>query len=147
RANPQNINLQAYRKIKDAKYPFTLPYHQPLDVIRTYGDNLKVSRYDALTAMNPTPNATAATAIGAESLRLCNEEYSMLTAVGFDGTADATQLYEYFGYTAAAQLDNLSAVREFMRRSGVPYTDLVELVKTQFLNPYRFTLDFLQDIF
>ena len=63
RANPQNFNLGAYRKLKDEKYPFTLPYHQPLDVIRTYSDHLKVSRYEAMKSMNPQPDAAATRAM------------------------------------------------------------------------------------
>ncbi|CRK38779.1 hypothetical protein BN1708_016660, partial [Verticillium longisporum] len=31
---PANVNYAAYCKLKDAVYPFTLPYHQPLDEIR-----------------------------------------------------------------------------------------------------------------
>lgn len=147
RANPQNFNLEAYRRTKDAKYPFTLPYHQPLDVIRTYSDHLKVSRYEALKAMNPQPNAATARAIAAESLRLSEEEHKVLTAKAFDGAADATPLYAYFGYNAAGQLENMSAVPEFLQRSGVGYTDLVELVKTQFVNPFQHALDFLEKIF
>ncbi|HKO62071.1 MAG TPA: Tc toxin subunit A, partial [Pyrinomonadaceae bacterium] len=147
RANPQNFDLEAYRKLKDAKYPFTLPYHQPLDVIRTYSEHLKVSRYEALKAINPQPNATATRAIEAESLALCQEEYQILTGQNFAGTPDATALHEYFGYTVAGQLEGLSAVREFLRRSGIAYTDLVQLVESLFINPFKGTLDFLQKLF
>jgi len=147
RANPQNFDLEAYRKLKDSKYPFTLPYHQPLDVIRTYSDHLKVSHYEALKAMNPQPDSATRRAIEAESLGISQEEYIILTGEAFDGTADTTQLYEYFGYTAAGQLENMSSVPEFLKRSGVAYTDLVELVKTLFINPYQGTLDFLEKIF
>ncbi len=144
RASPQNFNLDAYRKLKDAQYPFTLPYHQPLDVIRTYSGHLKVSRYEAMKAINPTPDPATARAIAAESLHLSQEEHKVLTGLAFDGTADTTALHEYFGYAAAADLEQMSQVREFLRRSGLAYTDLVELVKTQFINPYQSTLDFLE---
>lgn len=147
RANPQNFNLEAYRKLKDARYPFTLPFHQPLDVIRTFSEYLGVSRYEAMKAINPAPDATTKRAIEAESLALCQEEYKILTDRAFDGTPDPTPLHEYFGYTSATNLENLSAVREFLRRSGLAYTDLVELVKTSFINPFQGTLDFLQDLF
>ncbi|HKO95843.1 MAG TPA: neuraminidase-like domain-containing protein [Pyrinomonadaceae bacterium] len=144
RANPQNFDLEAYRTLKDSKYPFTLPYHQPLDVIRTFSDHLRVSRYEALKAVNPQPDAIATRAIEAESLALCEEEYQILTDEDFAGTADATPLHEYFGYTTAGQLESMSGVREFLRRSGIAYTDLVELVKTLFINPFQDRLDFLQ---
>ena len=144
RANPQNVNLEAYRTLKDATYPFTLPYHQPLDVIRTFSDQLGVSRYEAMKAVNPTPDATTARAIAAESLGLCQEEYAVLTGNNFDGSAAAVGLPQSFGYAAAADLEPLSGVPELLRRSGVKYIDLVELVKTRFLNPHAGTLTFLQ---
>ena len=147
RANPQNFNLAAYRKLKDTKYPFTLPYHQPLDVIRTYSDHLRVSRYEAMKAVNPQPGPTTTPAIEAESLALSQEEYRVLTGEDFAGGADATALHECFGYTSPGDLENLSAVREFLRRSGVEYIDLVELVKSLFVNPRQGTLDFLQKLF
>jgi hypothetical protein len=153
RANPQNFNIEAYRILsnnkegKKAVYPFTLPYHQPLDVIRTYSDHLKVSRYEVMKAMNPLPGPATTRAIEAESLGISQEEYTILTGEAFDGTADTIQLYEYFGYKTPGQLENMSQVREFLKRSGIAYIDLVELIKTQFINPYQGTLDFLQKIF
>jgi hypothetical protein len=158
RANPQNFNLEAYRRLKDTKYPFSLPYHQPLDVIRRYSDHLKVSRYEAMKAVNPLPDATTANAIAAESLRLSEEEYAILTGFEFDGitpdgtspaTPDGTSLEQYYGYSNVGDIEsqNLKAVREFLQRSGVAYTALVELVKTQFINPFQGTLEFLQRIF
>ncbi|MBI5909226.1 MAG: hypothetical protein HY848_04665, partial [Betaproteobacteria bacterium] len=146
RANPQNFSPDAYEKLKDAKYPFTLPYHQPLDAIRTYSDHLGVSRYEAMKAMNPQAAASTSRALEAEALTISQEEYLILTGEDFGGIAETAQLYEYFGYTTEAELENMSAVREFLKRSGVAYTDLVELVKTLFINPYQGTLDFLEDI-
>ena len=153
RANPQSFNIAAYRLLanrnpnRKAVYPFALPYHQPLDVIRTYSDHLKASRYQVMKSMNPNPNATAANAIAAESLRLSEEEYTVLTGVDFEGTADATPLHEYFGYAVSGDIEKMSEVQEFLHRSGVAYTDLVELVKTKFINPHRSTLDFLERLF
>jgi hypothetical protein len=148
RANPQNVDLEAYRNLKDAKYPALLPYHQPLDVIRTYSDHLGVSRYEAMVATTPEPDATSARAIASESLRLAQEEYLIVTAADFDGGApDATPVHEYYGYTAAADLEGASAVPELLRRLGIHYTELVELVKTRFVNPTQQTLDVLQEIF
>lgn len=146
RASPQNFDLEAYRKLKAAPYPFTLPYHQPLDVIRTYSGHLKVSRYEAMKAVNPDPSQTTARAIAAESSGLSPEEFSLLTGVAFDGAASATALHECYGYSSAADLEQMSGVREFLRRSGLAYTDLVELVKTQFINPYQGTLDLLEKL-
>ena len=156
RANPQHFNLEAYRTLKDAKYPFTLPYHQPLDVIRTYSDHLRVSRYEVMKAMNPQPDAATTRAIEAESLGISQEAYLILTGEAFDGTADTTPLHEYFGYSNAADFGNMQdetdadgnprGIRPLLERTGLAYTDLVELVKTRFINPHQGTLDYLEKI-
>ena len=143
RASPQNLNPDAYRVLKDGKYPFNLPYHQPLDVIRTYSNHLNASRYDVLKAMNPEPDAAAERAIAAESVGLSHEEYLIITQQAFDGSADGTALHEYFGYTSAADLDQMSDVREFLSRSGMAYADLVALIQSRFVNPHQATLVFL----
>ena len=147
RANPQHFDVEAYRTIVGAKYPFTLPYHQPLDVIRTYSDHLRVSRYEAMKAVNPAPAAAAARAIAAESLRLSQEDYVIVAGQAFDGTADATAVHVYFGLASANDLESLAAVPELLRRSGLKYVDLVELVKTRFVNSYQDTLDVLDRLF
>lgn len=147
RASPQHLNIEAYRKLKDAVYPFNLPYHQPLDVIRTYSENLKVKRQDVLKAINPQADAVTARAIEAESLGLSQEEYLILTGEAFDGSADATPLHAYFGCAALTDLEGLREVPTLLERSGLAYTDLVELVKTQFINPHQGTLDFLERVF
>ena len=147
RADPQNFNIEAYRKLKDAKYPFTLPYHQPLNVIRTYGEHLKTMRQDAMEAMQIDFSQASQRAIEAESLGLCQEEYTILAKEDFAGTADVTPIHQYFGYTAHAQLESMAEVREFLKRSGVEYTDLVDLVTTTFINPHQNVIDFLEEIF
>jgi hypothetical protein len=157
RANPQNFNLHAYRKLKDAKYPFTLPYHQPLDVIRTYSNHLNVSRHEAMKAMNPQPDAATTKAIEAELLGISQEEYIILTGKSFDGTTDSTPLYQYFGYSNDWDFYNMQketdadgnprGIRVLLERTGLAYTDLVELIKTQFINPYQVVLDYIKSIF
>ncbi len=157
RANPQNFIKRAYEILgntvadKPMVYPFTLPYHQPLDVIRTYSDHLKVSRYEAMKAMNPDPeiNTIAERAIGAESINLSQEEYAILTGEVFNiGTSiDAILSHVYYGYTdddAFAKMQeepdeegNSRGIRPLLERTGLAYTDLVELVKTLFINPHQ----------
>ncbi len=148
RANPQNSDLEAYLKLKDAVYPFTLPYHQPLDVIRTYSTHLKTGRHEVMTTMQTDFSQAAIRAIEAEALDLSEEEYTILTMKKFDDTNDTKALHAYFGYTHAVDLEQkMTAVPEFLKRSGLKYTELVELVKTRFINPFQAALDFLEDLF
>ena len=38
-------------------------------------------------------------------------------------------------------------IHEFLRRTGIKYTDLVELIKTKFINPHQDILEFLEALF
>ncbi len=146
RAAPQHSNPAAHRVLAEAVHPFTLPYHRPLDTIRTSGDQLGVSRHEAMRSMHPKPDSVTARAIATESLRASPKEYELLTGETFDGTTSGIGLHEAYGYATAADLENLSAVPELLRRTGVSYPELVELVETRFINPRRGTLERLQPL-
>jgi hypothetical protein len=151
RASPQNFEIEAYRKIKNSAYPFSLPYHQPLDVIRIYSDHLKTERYDVMKGLQKDISAPAIKAIESEALRISQEEYVVLTKEKFDTTADTRTLSDYYG--APASMERLAGfgvsdgIHEFLRRTGVKYTDLVELIKTKFINPHQDKFDFLEELF
>lgn len=152
RANPQYFELEAYRVLKEEVYPFSLPYYQPLDVIRTYGRHLKTARHEVMKVLQNDFSARSVLAIQAETLEIAEEEFIAMTGVSFDGLNDTKELHEYFGYNTAADLEKLAGTKEigiseFLRRSGLKYTELVELVRTQFINPHQQLLDFLETLF
>ncbi len=176
RANPQNFEPEAYRILKNAVYPFSLPFHQPLDVIRTYSDHLKIERYEIMKAMQKDLSPEAFKAIESEALRISEEEYRVLTLQNFNGGDDLDelntaepkpkrQLQQYYGFPYANPEDVLEldpvkvnmekvagigvkdGIHEFLRRAGVKYTDLVELVKTRFINPHQNILEYLEQLF
>lgn len=47
-AQPQNTEYEAYCILHKAVYPFTLPYHQPIDVSRVYLEHLETSRHELI---------------------------------------------------------------------------------------------------
>lgn len=143
RANAQNVVVQAYRTLSTAKYPFDLPYHQPLDAMRTYGDHLGVSRAEVMRALALSLDALAKRAMAAEALQISAEEFAILTGEAFDATAQTAPVHDYFGYATPAELEQMSGAREFLARSGLSYPELVELIKTRFINPHQGTLDFV----
>ncbi|MEO8407834.1 MAG: hypothetical protein ABI476_05335, partial [Oxalobacteraceae bacterium] len=188
-AIPQHINYEAYCILKSAVYPFTLPYHQPIDATRIFLNYLGTSRWELLdTFRTPTESCPGATltpaqllelknlhqevierAVDAEYLSMTQEEYIILTREAFwpklyfDLTQNKTystaeyeknigvrQVCEYYGYVASANgtcdADMLSTdettqvgltfvKKQFLRRTGIQYIDLVELLKTRFINP------------
>ena len=146
RANPQHTQKDAYLILsnnhpsKSANYPFNLPFHQPLSVIKTYSDFLNVSRYEVLQAVNPIPSDTDQRAISAEALGFSEEEYRLLVKKDFAGTDDNTELHQLYGYDSSIDLDDLikiGLVQKFMNKTQVSYLELIELVKTQFINPHQ----------
>lgn len=185
-AQPQHVNYQAYCILKDAVYPFTLPYHQPIDVIRIWLKYMGTSRYELLDTFR-TATETASGAVltpaqlqqlqalhatvldrsaDAEFLGITQEEHIILTREAFWPKAyfdlvlnkihtddeyrqkiGVKPVPEYYGYLgASAEADMLSideglktgltfVKNQFLPRTGIQYTDLVELLKTRFINP------------
>ncbi|UII33141.1 Tc toxin subunit A [Fulvivirga ulvae] len=194
-AQPQHTEYEAYCILHKAVYPFSLPYHQPIDVARVYLDYLETSRHELIDTFrsprkekaplvsdeeNAEEEAPVFTndekeeldklhtdyidrAVDAEFLGITQEEYVILTKEAFISkeywdkqckkvhTADeyltkigAKAVHEYYGYGTEAEMLNadeglkqgLTFVKDqFLRRTGIKYTDLVELLKTRCLNP------------
>ncbi len=182
-AQPQHINYDAYCTLKSAVYPFTLPYHQPIDAMRIFLKYLGTSRYELLDIYREaTINCSSLglaqagqqelqalhttildRAVDAEFLGLTQEEYIILTKEAFwpkryfeitqkqNFTEDdyhqhigVKQPYEYYGYSTEADMlstdetleKGLTFVKkQFLPRTGIQYVDLVELLKTRFINP------------
>ncbi len=183
-AQPQHTNYQAYCLLKNAVYPFTLPYHQPIDATRIFLDYLGTSRHELLdtfrTASETCENVvlkqdeqaqlqnlhieTQNRAVDAEFLGMTQEEYIILTKEAFwskryfditlkgkhikgksyEHNIRVKHVHEYYGYetkdemlhTDETEKLGLTFVKEqFLPRTGIEYVDLVELLKTQFINP------------
>lgn len=183
-AQPQHVNYQAYCILKNAVYPFTLPYHQPIDVARIWLPALGTSRYELLdtfrtaTETCPSANLTSAQqaqldtlhadvydrAVDAEFLGITQEEYIILTleafwekqyfelTTGHTYTDDeyrthigVKNVWQYYGYTDDTQMLDTDekgkhlgltfVAEQFLPRTGIHYTDLVDIVRTRFINP------------
>jgi hypothetical protein len=188
-AQPQHINYEAYCILKSAVYPFTLPYHQPIDAIRIFLNYLKTSRREVLETYRAAhepgiaalANLTAADkvelqglheqtldrAVDAEVLGMTQEEYIILAREAFWAKRyfDITQkpavisdqnyrdnigvrpVHQYYGYgteadmlstdedPVAGQLGLTFVKKQFLQRTGIQYVDLVDILKTRFINP------------
>ena len=182
-AEPQHVNFQAYCILKSAVYPFTLPYHQPIDAIRIFLKYLETSRYELLDVYRSTDEACIHSSLSpaeqeelkkihdqvldrgvdAEFLGMTQEEYIILTKEAFwpkryfditlkkDHSVDEYRhnigvkpVHEYYGYKTEADMLSTDETqklgltfvkKQFLPRTGIQYVDLVELLKTQFINP------------
>lgn len=193
-AQPQHTNYDAYCILKNAVYPFTLPYHQPIDAIRIFLKYLETSRYELMDTFRSsglsenkieglpedasTPalipdtdagelitlnNKALDKAIDAEYLEITREEFIILTKQAFwekryyelkckrgfteeeyRDKIGVKKVYEYYGYGDEADMLSIDETDpigltfvkdQFLKRTGLLYVDLIELLKTQFINP------------
>jgi len=182
-AQPQHINYQAYCILKDAVYPFTLPYHQPIDAARIFLKYLGTSRYELLDTFRTATEALSGVVLtptqqqelqalyarvldrsaDAEFLGITQEEHIILTREAFWPKAyfdftlrqvhsqdDYQQkigvrpVHEYYGYETEAHMLSINessklgltfVKKQFLPRTGIQYVDLVEMLKTRFINP------------
>ena len=182
-AQPQHINHQAYCILKDAVYPFTLPYHQPIDAARIFLKQLGTTRYELLDTFRPASDVVTGVALtpaeqhelqklhaivldrsaDAEFLGITQEEHIILTREAFwpkayfdltlrhtHSTAEYQEkigvrpVHEYYGYRTEPEMLSLDETvntgltfvkKQFLPRTGVQYVDLVELLRTRFINP------------
>lgn len=97
-AEPQHTEYQAYCILKDEVYPFTLPYHQPIDAKRIYLKHLDTSRHELIKTFRKDNSSDDAEltrlkdevldrAADAEFLGMTMEEYVILTKECFESKA------------------------------------------------------------
>jgi hypothetical protein len=144
-ANPQHTNDNAYTALAGAVYPATLPFNQPVTVSRAYLANLGTSRYEIINTFQKTPDGLVARGTAAEYLGISREEYQVISGADFDpnGQVPVRAPCEFYGYPAntpsapapGSWEADLAHVPQFLARTGIAYTDLVQLVTTLFLNP------------
>ncbi|MES2520777.1 MAG: neuraminidase-like domain-containing protein [Bacteroidota bacterium] len=125
RADAQNTREEAYNELQlaGALYPFNLPYHRPLDQIRSYLPQLKTSRLELLDIFGN--ESTKELAMIKEYFGMSDIEYSIII------DQDFSNITKYFGTTVA----DLGTVKTFLDKTKIHFTDLLELVSTKFLNP------------
>lgn len=182
-AQPQHVNYQAYCILKNAVYPFTLPYNQPINVARVWLAALGTSRYELLDTFRTATETCAGAkltsveqaeldvlhaevyerATDAEYLGITQEEYIILTREAFwkkryfeltTGSSYTDEEYrahvgvkpvhDYYGYTTDDDMLDTDetagkgltfVAAQFLPRTGIHYPDLVDLVRTRFVNP------------
>ena len=138
-ASPMFVRDAAYTTLAGVPFPPPLPFHQPLENLRRYFDKFEASLPKVMEALRKNDNLERANAneyawrdILMEELRLSRAEYALLT----DRTLTLQQLYGYPPATSEADaLVGLSNAKAFTRRVGISYEDIIEILKTRFINP------------
>jgi hypothetical protein len=138
-ASPQFVMDAAYTTLRNERFPTLLPFHQPLENLRRYFDKFEVplplamERLRVDDQLERGANTYGWRDILMEELSLSRDEYEILTDGG------ANPLWRIYGFpngTAdAGVITELSNAKQFTRRLGITYEDVVEILKTRFVNP------------
>jgi hypothetical protein len=138
-ASPQFVDETVYNTLKAASFPPPLPFHNALETLRRYFERFEFPLHEAMETLRrgealerPDDDSYGWRDVHMERLRLSRAEYALLT----DGALTLRELYGYpSGKTEEQVADELSSVNTFTRRIGVTYEELVEILKTRFVNP------------
>jgi peptidoglycan hydrolase-like protein with peptidoglycan-binding domain len=149
--NPEYTLNAAYTTLSGASYPLTLPYDRFLNVARRYLAFLGGNRLQVIQSFQTLqPPVDTASVIAVEVLGLNYMEFQLIAGWDYltNKTAATPPLYALYGYSAASVTRTVSGttitqpweqwvagVPEFMARTGLQFSDLVNLIETQFINP------------
>lgn len=155
-ACPQNVNNIAYDTLRDARFPDQLPFHQPLEYLRRYFDKFNVPLTKALESLRKSedlerPNPVDPSSpveygwrdILLEEICMSRVDNEIIT------TANAAPyvLWQIYGFptnthdqdiingNAGANILALSNAKQYSRRLGITYEDIVTILRTRFVNP------------
>jgi hypothetical protein len=139
-ANPQYTVEAAYTKLQAALFPYNLPFDQPLEVARVYLEHLGSSRFEIMRdfGINPVQEfPTQKLLADIESLNISTKEFEIITGKEIDGDLANISVNRLYGFED--ETPNLgaliAAVPEFLHRTGLSYIELVDLLKTFYINP------------
>jgi hypothetical protein len=152
RAYPQYVNPKAYAQLRQARYPFALPFDLFAEEVRAAFQKCNLLRWDLMRTLrgttapnNPTDGDIAADyfAISADPAATFDEKRLILVA---DQTAAGQQtLWGEVGnadWLAAVTSANdpklpqtLANVKKFLQKTGLEYDELLALFDLNFVNP------------
>jgi len=129
----------AYTNLRGERFPAPLPFHQPLENLRRYFNKFEVplllamERFRKNDDLERGANPYGWRDILMEEIGLSRDEYEILT------DSNAVPLWRMYGFpngTADANvIVGLSNAKQFARRVGITYEELVSALKTRFINP------------
>jgi hypothetical protein len=143
-ANPQFVNDQAYQILSEQVYPLALPFNYSLETLRAYLDQLKAPLWKAIKLLRANDSTGSWKEIYSEYLGLSPQQYDILT----NNTHD---LNVYYGEAPGELLNEILAAdneyaKKLTRKLNITYKELVQLVKTRFINPNAYLVDKLEKL-
>lgn len=147
--NPQFVDDDAYTQLLNSVFSFRLPFNRSIETARVYLEHLGSSLHEVMSvfqnATDPNQKNPDDLSVAREYLKITSEEFVILTGQStaipraFFGYPDENILHKNEDDTTVTELwrANLARVPEFLRRTGVSFNDVVDLLKTRFINPVQ----------
>ncbi|WP_406388643.1 neuraminidase-like domain-containing protein [Streptomyces sp. NBC_00211] len=136
RIQPQWTNHNAYNRLANASYPWTLPYDLWADRARTYLGLLGVPRAELMATLHPA--GADSIEVVAESLGITMGGLRMITR---ETTEPGYTLPAFYGKPSsmppAQLLDSVSTVRAMLDTAQLDYPELESVLDTRFVDPGR----------
>jgi hypothetical protein len=129
-ATPQYVNPHAYGILKEAKFPWSLPFDKHREEVESHLAHIGVPRHSIVeTFLTGERDAVLGDPLlSTEYLGISPQEADII--VGNPGVA----VWEHWGFqTNGTWLDEIGEVDEFLRRSGLTYRELLDLIQMQYV--------------
>ena len=135
-AHPQRIEAEVYSNdLATAVHPWVLPFDLWAAEARAYLANMDIERHRIMESLVDDRSAALRDeAIAGETLGLSPVERRIVTG---QPLTPARTPGEFWGFEASAAgwLGELAAVPTLLRRAGLTYVELLDLLELRFLNP------------
>lgn len=140
RAYPQYVNAKAYEKLKQARFPFLLPFDLFAEEVRSAMLKTNLQRWDLMDTYrgSAAPNNPTDGDIAAEYFKISVDGVAPFDEKRLILVADATlagQQAVWGEVGNAAIITKVSNVKQFLLKTALQYTDLLTLLDLKFVNP------------
>ena len=158
-ASPQFVSEAVYSALAGENFPPPLPFHQSLENLRRHLRRFEAPLPEIMEALRKDDSLERASAaeygwrdIWMETLGLSRAEHRLLTERWLTGGATDVMLTvkRLYGFDASATDADVRAVLDnaklFCRRVEITYEQLVEILRTGFVNPHSHLIPRLEQL-
>lgn len=140
RAYPQYVNPKAYLKLRAARYPLALPFDLFAEEVRATFRKINLWRWDLMRTLRgpAAPNNPLDSDIAAEYFGISTDPAAAFDEKRLILEADPTAAgqQELWGELGNIRwLRTVANVKNFLRKTGLEYNELLALLDLKFINP------------
>jgi hypothetical protein len=140
RAYPAYVDPAAYAKLREARFPFALPFDLFGVEVRAGFEKFSLARWDLMGVLHgpAAPNNATAGEIAAEYFAIASDAgaaFDEKRLVVEEDLTDAGQQERWGEVGNGAWLTTVANVKTFLHKTGLEYTELLALLDLAFINP------------